>query len=81
VCHGWGATLERIAPKNIEKVSGHGCDPRPQSRARLAYAAALAKAAITAFPECGSVAGSNTDSFDELGKCFGKFDPATTDNP
>jgi hypothetical protein len=77
VCHGWGATLERVSPKRSEKVAAHECTAGAPIRARLAYAEKLAEIALKAFPRCTV----KPDRFGALADCFGTFDPATSDNP
>ena len=79
VCHAWGVVLERISRTGSEKVWGHGCYSQ-RAKPRLDYATKLAWAAIDAFPQCSGVA-PNADPMWSLGECFGKFEPATSDNP
>jgi hypothetical protein len=81
VCHAWGATIERISPAKTERVEAHGCYATPLIRARLEYAMQLAKVALDAIPGCQEHAKREGDPLDNLARCFGTFDPATTRNP
>ena len=80
VCHAWGTEIERISPARHEKVSAHGCNQGPHIRARLDFAVEVAEQVLKAFPECATEA-AESDPLWQLGQCFGKFDPATTENP
>lgn len=80
VCHAWGTDIERISPTRYEKVSAHGCNKGAHIGARLNFAVEVAELVLKAFPECSEEA-ANADPLWQLGQCFGKFDPATTENP
>ena len=80
-CHGWGVTLERITPVKSESVWGWECNGTAQSRARLAYGMEVAKISLSAFPECRNIESPAHDPLPALAKCFGKFEPSTSDNP
>lgn len=81
VCHGWGVTLERITPASNESVWGWECNRTAQSRARLAYGMEVARISLSAFAECRGIESPVHDPLPALAKCFGKFEPSTSDNP